>query len=72
MTDDLDGLKRSVDMVALLTQYGVTLAKKATNTTDSASGTMKRSHPCRCMSIRKTDTSAPIARVAGAAAQSLT
>jgi P4 family phage/plasmid primase-like protien len=28
MTDDLDGLKRSVDMVALLTQYGVTLAKK--------------------------------------------
>ncbi len=28
MTDDLDALKRSVDMVALLTQYGVTLAKK--------------------------------------------
>ena len=28
VTDDLDGLKRSVDMVALLTQYGVTLAKK--------------------------------------------
>ena len=28
MTGDLDGLKRSVDMVALLTQYGVTLAKK--------------------------------------------
>ena len=28
MQDDLDALKRSVDMVALLTQYGVTLAKK--------------------------------------------
>lgn len=28
MTDDLDDLKRGTDMVALLTQYGVTLAKK--------------------------------------------
>ena len=28
MQDDLDALKRSVDMIALLTNYGVTLAKK--------------------------------------------